>query len=133
MLFYGKIKLSEVIMIDFEDIISALKGEYDSGMTYEQIARKHGVSYTYIHNLFSGKRAVEGLTLKKINKLFPKAVLHLSGDNVSVHADHNSGNVVGVNNGTIDAGCMAAVLEKILESDELSDTEKIKVMKVLKK
>lgn len=120
-------------MIDFEDIISALKGEYDSGMTYEQIARKHGVSYTYIHNLFSGKRAVEGLTLKKINKLFPNAVLHLNGDNVFVRADHNSGNVVGVNNGTIDAGCMAAVLDKILESDELSDTEKIKVMKVLKK
>ena len=120
-------------MIDFNDILSALKVQYDSGSTYEEIAKQHGVSYTYIHNLFSGKRSIEGLTLKKINKLFPKAVLKLDGDSVSITADHNSGNVVGVNNGEISSYCMSAVLDKILESEELSDAEKVKVMRVLKK
>lgn len=120
-------------MIDATDIIAALKAEYDSGMTYDEIAKKHGVSYTYIHNLFSGKRAVDGLTIKKINRLFPDSVLCLHGDKVTITANQNHGNVVGVNNGEINADCMAVVLDKILESEELSDAEKVKVMKVLKK
>ena len=120
-------------MINSDDIIAVLKAEYDSGSTYEEIAKQHGISYSYIHDLMSGKRAAEGLTLKKINKLFPDAVLKLNGDSVSISADHNSGNVVGVNNGEISSHCMSAVLDKILESEELSDTEKVKVMRVLKK
>lgn len=120
-------------MIDSNDILSALKAEYDSGMTYEEIAKKHGVSYTYIHNLFSGKRSIDGLTLKKINKLFPDAVLHLYGDKVTITAPQNQGNVVGVNNGAIETDCLSAVLDKLLATEDLTAEEKVKVIKVLKK
>lgn len=120
-------------MIDYEYIASTLKAEYEAGMTYNEIAQKHGISYTYIHNLLSGKRPIAGLTLAKLNALFPDASLSLHGDTVSIRADHNSGNVVGINRGKIFADYMNVVMDKILESKELSDAEKIKVMKVLKR
>ena len=122
------------MMINSKDIISALKSEYASGMTYEEIAKKHGVSYTYIHNLFSGKRSVDGLTLKKINKLFPDAILHLYGDKITITANQNHGNVVGVNHGgAIETDYLSTILDKILATEDLTAEEKIKVIKVLKK
>lgn len=119
-------------MVDGNSILEALRTKWQFN-SQEEISKASGVSRTYICELLSGKADVYGLTLKKINKLFPKAVLKLDGDSVSITADHNSGNVVGVNNGEISSNCMSAVLDKILESEELSDAEKVKVMRVLKK
>lgn len=50
-----------------------------------------------------------------------------------IQAPSNRGNVVAVNNGTVSSDCMSELLKKILNSDELSDAEKVKVMKVLQK
>lgn len=120
-------------MIDSKEIIAKLKAEYDKGMTYQEIAKKHGVSYTYIHNLFDGNRDPEGLTIKKINRIFPDAVLYLSGDNVTITANQNQGAVVGVNHGAVNTDLLSVILDKILLTEELSAEEKIKVIKVLKK
>ena len=90
------------------------------------------MSQSYIAELISGQCAVDGLSLKKVNQLFPDAVLLLSGDTVSIHANRNSGNVVGVNHGTISQDCMSAVQDKILETKDLTDAEKIKFLKVLR-
>lgn len=84
----------------YEQIIDILKKEYAAGATYQELADKYGVSYTHIHNLLHGKRAVSGISLDFFFRLFPKA---------------------------------AVSVNKILASEELSDSEKIKVLKVLKK
>ncbi len=120
-------------MIDQKKILSLLLQRWRDGETQADIAKKAGISQPYLCDLISGKADVEGLTIKKLNALFPEASLNLEGDSVSIHADYNSGNVVGINHGKISTACIAAVVDKILESDELSDTEKVKVMKVLKK
>lgn len=120
-------------MIFGKDILAALRERWESGETQQNIAKKAHISQAYLCDLISGKSDIEGLTVKKLNALFPEASLNLRGDSVSIHADHNSGNVVGVNRGRISSDCMTAVIDKILESEELSDAEKVKVMKVLKK
>ena len=117
-------------MISGIDILESLKIRWHSGETQASIAKSAGISQPDLCDLISGKADAEGLTIKTINKLFPHASLQLGGD---VHINNNSGNVVGINNGKITSGCLSAVIEKILDSDELSDTEKVKVMKVLKK
>lgn len=117
----------------YKEIFDFLKNEYSKGATYNDLAKKYGISYTHIHNLLSGRRSVSGISLEFFFKIFPKAQINLAGDVVSIHADHNSGHVVGVNRCGISSDCLSAVMDKILESGELSDAEKIKVMKVLKK
>ena len=117
-----------------DQILDILRAEYyENGATQQEIAAKFNTSQGQIQSLLSGKRQVAGLTLGTIMKMFPKATLVINGDAAAVHASGTKGNVVGVNNGTIGADCISAAIDKILDSDELSDAEKIKVMKVLKK
>lgn len=119
-------------MINMKEVQAALREMYtSSGMTQTEIAQATGVSQSYIADLLSGKSSMENLSLKKINQLFPRAVLLLSGDTVSIHANRNSGNVVGVNHGTISQDCMSAIQSKILETKDLTDAEKVKFLKVL--
>lgn len=115
----------------YSKIYSSLREEYANGATYKDLSDKYGVSYTYIHFLLNKKRDVSGISLEFFFKLFPNAKINLDGD-VSITANHNSGNVVGVNNGAITTDSYAVVIDKILECEELSAEEKVKFMKVLK-
>lgn len=119
-------------MIDANEILNVLKKEYEKS-TYQQMAKKYGIAYTYLYDIMRGKYNPDSLTLKKINKMFPDAVLHLYGDKVTITAPQNQGNVVGVNNGAIGGDCLSAVLDKLLATDELTAEEKVKVIKVLKR
>ena len=113
----------------YETIIEMLKKEYADGATYQELADKYGVSYTHIHNLLHGKRAVSGISLDFFFRLFPKASVNLSGGVFSpvVNDGLNSGVMQG------NTSSMDEAISKITETDELSDSEKIKVLKVLKK
>ena len=120
-------------MIDSKIIIKALREQLQGDLTQLELSERTGVSRTYICELVSGKANSDGLTIGRLNALFPECVLDLHGRNVQINANNNSGNVVGVNNGKITADCMAQVMAKIIDASELSDSEKIKFMKVLKK
>jgi hypothetical protein len=52
----------------------------------------------------------------------------LLGDGVAINAPSNSGNVVGINNESV-AGSMEPAIDRILNTEELSVEEKIKVLK----
>ena len=121
-------------MIDFIEVLAALRKKYANGDTQSEIAKNLGIGQSYFCQLISGKRPIDGLSLKKFNQLFPDCVVHLYGDKVKINAPANSGNVVGINNGSVAGNdCMDWVMDRILAADELSSDEKIKVLKVLKK
>jgi transcriptional regulator with XRE-family HTH domain len=52
--------------------MNAIKTEYESGKTQEEIARKHNISQVIVNRLLSGKRSVGGLTLNTVCKMFPR-------------------------------------------------------------
>lgn len=120
-------------MIDPKIIVDGLKAEYARGLSYKRIATERGVSYSYVHELATGRRDADGITIKKLNMLFPDSTLNLSGDTVQIDAADNNGSVVGVNNGSIFLEGLHWAMDKVLASDDLSDAEKVKFMKVLKK
>lgn len=120
-------------MIDSKRITEALLEEYRKGKTYQEIAQDGGLSYSYLHEIINGKRSADCITIKKLNSLFPDCVLQLFGDKTKISVRENSGNVVGVNHGQVTYNPMEPAMDKILASEELSDSEKIKVLKVLKK
>lgn len=70
-------------MIEMKQVYAALREKYSAGMTQQEIADATGVSQTYIGNLLSGQRPIDGLTLKKVNQLFPEAVIVLNGETTS--------------------------------------------------
>ena len=120
-------------MIEVKMILDALIQQYQQGKTYQEIAKSGGLSYSYLHEIMTGKRPADGISVKKLNGLFPKCMLVLEGDKVSIDAPRNSGNVVGVNNGSVNCNSMEPAIDRILAADELSADEKIKVLKVLRK
>lgn len=120
-------------MINTSEILKALRDRsFVDGLTQQEISSKSGVSRSYICDLLNGKRDIGGITLRTLIALFPDATLYLR-DAPLVNAPSNSGNVVGVNHGTANMGCRSDVIREILNSDELTSDEKVKVMKVLQK
>jgi hypothetical protein len=122
-------------MINTKEILDALKELYNSGATYIEIGEKLGVSKSYVHSLLTGARAIDGLTVRKINQLFPNAVLHINGDKVNINASNNSGNVVGINHGRIsnNKDITEAILNEVMDSEKLSAEAKVEVFNIVKK
>lgn len=121
-------------MIDVKEIFEALHRRHASGETPAEIGRAAKMAPESIEKLLSGEMKVENLTLKALNLLFPNAVIHLNGgDSSHIHAPGNRGNIAGNNHGAVGCDCLAVMLQKVLEAEELSDEEKVKVMKVLRK
>ena len=116
-------------------VFETLFSEYSSGMTQEEVAAKHNVRQGQIQKLLANSRSAGGLLLDTVDKMFPNATVNLYGDSVSIHAVQNHGAVVGVNRGTIthDRDLLFEIENKILAADELTDEEKVKVLRVLKK
>ena len=115
-----------------KEFVERLKELYFAGKTYEEIAKATGLSKTCVASAISGTRPPKNLTVDALLKAFPDAAISLHGDRVSIDAPQNSGNVVGVIRGNA-ANCVDWAIDKILESEDLSADEKVKVLKVLKK
>lgn len=116
-----------------KEFVERLQELYKAGKTYEEISSLTGISKSALGRVISGSRPPKNLTVDALLKAFPNAEINLYGDKVSIDAPRNSGNVVGVNNGSVIGGSMELAVDKILASEDLSDSEKIKVLKVLKK
>lgn len=124
-------------MINTTEIYNALRDKYKSGATQEQIANEAQMSQTYIGDLLSGKRKIDGLTLKKINQLFPTATLSLGnrtignnntiGERARVQSDNNF-----LPNSKFDIDSFRRkLLEAVIDLD-IDDTSRTKVLKLIK-
>ena len=116
-----------------KEFVDRLKELYEKGKTYDDIAELTGLSRAFVACTINGSRPPKNLTVDALAKAFPNMIISLSGDKSKISVQENSGNVVGVNNGGVIGGSMEPAIDKILASEELSDSEKIKVLKVLKK
>ena len=84
--------------------------------------------------LSNGK--TKSITRANWEKLLPFLAPHLKiGDNAVVQRvnAHHNGTVNVVNGDQVSDGCLSAIIDKIIASDELTAEEKVKVIKVLKK
>ena len=102
-----------------DEVREILRKEYLSGMTQTQIAEKYHLKQSHVSNILNGKKKI---SLEMLEEMFPKMTINF-----------NSGII---NNGT-NSGVISIesrnVMDKIINSDDLTAEEKIKVLKVLKK
>jgi CRISPR/Cas system CSM-associated protein Csm2 small subunit len=120
-------------------IIDYLRDEYDSGMTQDEIAKKHNVRQGQIQRILSGQGDAYGFSMQTIDKMFPKAEIYLDGNTQTINASGNA-NVAQTISGNIDqsrhaSGCtntLDKILTRVLDHDEFNAEEKVKFMKFLK-
>lgn len=110
-------------------IENTIRADYADGHTQHEMARRYGMSQSYLNSLLAGQRKFSGLTLAKIDRIFPDAVIHLHGEPPSIaqtahHAQTISQSVGG------DAGRLDAV-RAIVGAASLTDTDKIKALRPL--
>ena len=87
-----------------KQIFSALHEMCDGKPNQEEIAKSLGISRPYLNRLLNKKRPIDGITLRALMKLFPRATLHLNGDTVIAENSGVNNGVMGVNNGTVNGG-----------------------------
>lgn len=126
----------------YKTIMDYLQAEYDAGMTQDEMARKHNVTQCQIQRVISGKRTAAGFSVQTIDKMFPKAVIHLDGitQNITNSGNANfaqtvSGNIDQSRNGAAnnDSELINKMLTNVLDHEEFTAEEKIKFMKFIKK
>lgn len=116
-----------------KEFIEQLKKLHQEGNTYEAIAAITGLSMPAVARAINGSRPPKNLSVDALVKAFPNMTISLYGDNTKISVRENAGNVVGVNHGSVTYNPMEPAMDKIIASEDLSDSEKIKVLKVLKK
>lgn len=108
----------------YDEILRAIRQEWQNGATQQEIADRAGVTNPYVNKLLSGKCKVGAMKLETLFKLFPRASINLSGAQVAGdHAVQIQGGV-----SILDTQDM---FKKILLSEKLSAEEKVKVLTVL--
>ena len=121
-----------------EQIRKALWDEYNNGGKQQDMAAAHRVSQQYISRLLSGKRSCEGLSLKAVQTMFPRATLNLHGDAVIAGNSGVNNGVMGVNNGTVNAAATESAEAfrdralKVLMDLDIPPDALLKVLKTLK-
>lgn len=122
----------------YSEILDSLQKEYDAGATYQQIAKKHNVSYQYARALMQGERPPKRISLEYLFKLFPKTTINIHGDNVNAENSGINNGVMGINHGTVNAAGYANSLEhfrhKIQDEIIQSDVEpeaKVKILNII--
>ena len=116
-------------------IIRAVKAAAAKVGSEAELARMSGVNRPTLNMLSNGK--TKSVTKANWEKLLPFLRPYLNaGDNAVVQrinaTNHGTVNVVN-GNGHISDGCMSAIIDKIIASEDLSLDEKIKMIRVLKK
>ena len=119
-------------------IFNALHAMCDGKPNQEDIAKSLGISRPYLNRLLNKKRPIDGITLRALMKLFPRATLHLNGDTVIAENSGVNNGVMGVNHGTVNATGAESVEAfrdralKVLMDLDIPPDALLKVLKTLK-
>ena len=124
-------------MIDVGMILKELREIYNAGSTQQEIADRTGVSQSYVADLLSGKRPIDGLTLKKFNQLFPSATLSfgnrsIGNNNVIRNARVQSDNNFLPGRESSSEEFRRILIDTIISNEEISDEERGKFLRIIK-
>lgn len=116
-------------------ILDVLKQLCSGRGKQREVSEKFGISRQYLNKLLNGVAPISSISLETLQKMFPRVTFNLNGDAVSIHADQNSGAVVGVNRGHVSTAASESfrlrVLEAVIDLDIPSDALQI-VLKTIK-
>ena len=122
-----------------DEIKRTIVNDYRARLTQAEIAKKYNSTQSYIGRIISGKCKPESMSIKNFQKMLPRATINLHGSgDVGGNTVSGNGNAVGhsnyvVNNGPITQSCIDSVMDRILNTSDLTAEEKVKFLSILRK
>lgn len=117
-----------------EQVKDTLKSEYSRGDTYKTIAARHRISIPYARGLILGTDRAGGISLAKLETMFPRATLDLRGASSSqVMQNCGNGNrqIMGPSSDSSDLESYQLRLYRGLAGLDISDDAKAKVLALI--
>lgn len=117
-----------------EQVKDTLKSEYSRGDTYKTIAARHRISIPYARGLILGTDRAGGISLAKLETMFPHATLNLRGASSSqVMQNCGNGNrqIMGPSSDSSDLASYQLRLYRGLAGLDISDDAKAKVLALI--
>ncbi len=124
-------------MQDFENLIlAALRAEYRNS-TYKEMAKRSGISLSYIHDLVTGAKPINAMSIGKLYELFPDATIILKGEiPMQTIGNNSNGNIqqagIGLNASADTATLRMALVDAICDLD-LSPEDQARVIQAIRK
>lgn len=121
----------------YNEILSELQLDYDKRVTQTEMAKKYGVSQSLIGRLLIDKKNILGIKLETLQKMFPNATIYGKGNHISnSQITNNQGLINSSNNNFLSldkSKIINNLLMQMLNSQDFTDTEKVKFMQFLQK
>lgn len=117
-----------------EQVKDTLKSEYSRGDTYKTIAARHRISIPYARGLILGTDRAGGISLAKLETMFPRATLDLRGASSSqVMQNCGNGNrqIMGPSSDSSELESYQLRLYRGLAGLDISDDAKAKVLALI--
>ena len=123
-----------------KEIRAKLQQMHDSGMSYDDIAEKTGITKSVVAYCISGSRPIKNPSINLLLKVFPRCKIDLDGRNYISTADHGgmsvqdisvSGNANNFFSPAATSTLISRICDAIMSSDISAET-KVKVYQIIK-
>lgn len=120
-----------------KEIWQELQNDYNKRVTQTEMAKKYKVSQQQIGKLLIDKQNIYGIKLETLEKMFPNATIYGKNDSISnSQITNNQGLINSSNNNFLSldkSKIINNLLMQMLNSQDFTDTEKVKFMQFLQK
>lgn len=119
------------------EIWQELQNDYNKRVTQTEMAKKYKVSQQQIGKLLIDKQNIYGIKLETLEKMFPNATIYGKSNHISnSQITNNQGLINSSNNNFLSydkSKVINNLLMQMLNSQDFTDTEKVKFMQFLQK
>jgi transcriptional regulator with XRE-family HTH domain len=121
----------------YNEILAELQNDYDKRVTQIEMAKKYKVTQNTIQRLLADKKNILGIKLETLQKMFPNATIYGKSNHISnSQITNNQGLINSSNNNFLSldkSKIINNLLMQMLNSQDFTDTEKVKFMQFLQK
>ena len=120
-----------------KEIWQELQNDYDKRVTQIEMAKKYKVTQNTIQRLLADNKNILGIKLETLQKMFPNATIYGKSNHISnSQITNNQGLINSSNNNFLSldkSKIINNLLMQMLNSQDFTDTEKVKFMQFLQK
>lgn len=121
----------------YNEILAELQLDYDKRVTQIEMSKKYNITQGTVQRLLADKKNILGIKLETLQRMFPSATIygksnHISNSQITnnqglINSSHN--NFLSLDKSKI----INNLLMQMLNSQDFTDTEKVKFMQFLQK
>lgn len=121
----------------YNEILAELQNDYDKRVTQIEMSKKYNITQGTVQRLLADKANILGIKLETLQRMFPSATIYGKSNHISnSQITNNQGLINSSNNNFLSydkSKVINNLLMQMLNSQDFTDTEKVKFMQFLQK